>query len=228
MIGDKKVVAIIPARGGSKRLPGKNIRLLNGVSLIVYTINVAQKCAGIDKIIVSTDTDEIAELALSSGAEVDRRSKELSSDNATTIDVVKDFLIRCSSYDICMILQPTSPLRNVEDLQGSLDLFKKKNADAVISVCKAEHPPQWTNTIGSDGEMDSFLNKQHKNIRSQSFGSFYRLNGAVYCGSSSRLLREASVFFESKTYAYIMPRKRSIDIDTMDDFELAEYYLSKP
>tara|TARA_B110001450_G_C17614095_1_gene478502 strand:+ start:139 stop:825 length:687 start_codon:yes stop_codon:yes gene_type:complete len=227
MNGDKKVVAIIPARGGSKRLPGKNIRLLNGVSLIVYTINVAQKCVGIDKIIVSTDSDEIAQVALSSGVEVDRRSKELSSDNATTIDVVKEFLIRSPGYDICVILQPTSPLRNVEDLQGSLDLFQKKNADAVISVCKAEHPPQWTNTIGSGGEMDNFLSNQDKNIRSQSFGSFYRLNGAIYCGSSRRLIKEASPYFDSKTYAYIMPRQRSIDIDTINDFELAEYYVSK-
>lgn len=227
MIGDKKVVAIIPARGGSKRLPGKNIRLLNGVPLIVYTINVAQKCVEIDKIIVSTDCDEIAQVALSSGVEVDRRSKELSSDDATTIDVVKEFLIRYSGYDVCVILQPTSPLRNIKDLQGSLDLFQKKNADAVISVCKAEHPPQWINTIGSDGEMDRFLSNQNKNVRSQSFERFYRLNGAVYCGSSRRLIKEASPYFESKTFAYIMPRKRSIDIDTIDDFEFAEYCLSK-
>ena len=227
LLGKKKIVAIIPARGGSKRLPKKNILILNGISLIEYSIKVAQNCVAIDKVIVSTDDSKIANLAKRFGCEVDIRSDELSSDTATTIDVLKDLLKRLDDYDVCVTLQPTSPLRTLEDVQGCLNLFEKKNADAVISVCKAEHPPDWINTIGINGEMDKFLCKSVKNKLSQDLGDFYRLNGAVYCNNIRRLIKENTLFFSSHSYAYIMPSKRSIDIDTLEDFELAEYLISK-
>jgi len=193
--------------------------------LIVYTIDAAQKCADLDRIIVSTDSNEIAEVALRHGVEVDIRSETLSSDTAATVDVLKDLLTRVRGYDVCVILQPTSPLRKVEDIQGCLNRYEEMGADCIISVCEAEHPPQWTNRIGTNGEMDAFLKQEDKNVRSQSFGTYYRLNGAVHLASVQRLLAEDSAFFGSNTYAYIMPRKRSIDIDTLEDFELAEYYL---
>lgn len=227
MIGRKKVVAIIPARGESKRLPGKNIRLLIDKPLIVYSIKAAQKCSRIDKIIVSTDSEEIANVASDADAEVDIRNKDLSSDTTTTIDVLKDLLERLGVYDICITLQPTSPLRTTYDINSSLDLFDNKMADAVISVCRAEHPPQWTNKIGGDGEMDGFISKSIMNHRSQDFGDYFRLNGAIYCNLVKKILTANSLIFERNSYAYVMPFNRSVDIDTLDDFELAEYYLSK-
>jgi len=227
LIGRKKVLAVIPARGESKRLPGKNIRLLKDKPLIVYSIQAAQKCPEIDKIVVSTDSEEIANIASSADAEVHIRNKDLSSDNTSTIDVLKDLLERLRVYDICITLQPTSPLRTTYDIQSSLDLFDKKLADAVISVCRAEHPPQWTNKIGQDGEMDGFISKSIVNQRSQDLGDYYRLNGAIYCNLVEKILTANSLIFERKSYAYVMPLNRSVDIDTLDDFELAEYYLSK-
>lgn len=227
MIGNKKVVSIIPAQGGSKRLPGKNIRNLNGTPLIVYSIEAALKCYLVDEVVVSTDSEEIASIAIDAGCKVDMRSEELSTDTATTIDVLKDLLNRLGCYDICVTLQPTSPLRISDDITKSLELFNKMNADAVISVCKAEHPPQWINTIGGNGEMDNFLREDVQNKRSQDLGDYFRLNGAIYCNSIQRLLHSSSPVFKSNCYAYVMPSNRSIDIDTLDDFELAEFFIIK-
>ena len=200
---------------------------MNGTPLIGHTIRAAQNCALIDKIIVSTDSAEIADIALSSGAEVDMRSEELSSDTATTIDVLKELLKRLDEFDVCVTLQPTSPLRLIDDIKGSLELFKRMNADSVVSVCKAEHPPQWINTIGSNGEMDGFLDDSIKTKRSQDLGDYYRLNGSIYCNAVSILLESNSPLSISNCYAYVMPSKRSVDIDTLEDFELAEYYMGK-
>lgn len=227
MIGSNKVLSVIPARGGSKRLPGKNILQLNGAPLIVYSIQAALGCHFVDKVVVSTNSYEIAKIAIDAGAEVDMRSEELSTDNTTTIDVLKDLLTRKNSYDICVTLQPTSPLRTADDVTKSLELFDKMNADAVISVSKAEHPPQWINTIGRNGEMDSFFSEEIKTKRSQDLGDYFRLNGAIFCNSIKRLLNSNSPIFNSNCYAYVMPLKRSVDIDTKDDFELAEYYMTK-
>jgi CMP-N,N'-diacetyllegionaminic acid synthase len=227
MIGRNTVISIIPARGGSKRLPKKNILKLNGVPLITYSIQAALGCPLVDKVVVSTDSNEIADVAIQAGAEIDIRSGELSTDAATTIDVLKDLLIRMDPYDICVTLQPTSPLRTADDVTKSIELFDQMNADAVISVCKAEHPPHWINTIGSNGEMSDFLREEIKTSRSQDLGTYYRLNGAIYCNSVQRLLASNSPIFESNCYAYVMPLNRSVDIDTFDDFELASFYISK-
>ena len=227
MIGSKKVISVIPARGGSKRLPGKNVLKLNGTPLIAYSIQSALSCHLIDKVIVSTDSREIADAAIDAGAEVDMRSEELSTDAATTIDVLKDLLVRLDSYEICVTLQPTSPLRNADDITKSLELFDKMSADAVISVCKAKHPPQRINTIGSKGEMDNFIREEVQSKRSQDLGDRYRLNGAIYCNLVRVLLNSNSPVFKSNHYAYVMPTNRSVDIDTKEDFDLAEYYITK-
>lgn len=227
MIGSNNVIAVIPARGGSKRLPGKNILPLNGIPLIVYSIEAAFRCSLVDRVVVSTDSDEIAKVAAEAGAEVDMRSEKLSTDTATTIDVLKELLTRLDHHGICITLQPTSPLRMSEDITKSLELYDKMNADAVISVCKAEHPPQWINTIGVNGEMDDFLREDNENKRSQDLGDYFRLNGAIYCNSVRRLLNSNSPIFKSNCYAYVMPSQRSVDIDTKEDFELAEYLIKK-
>ena len=227
MIRSNAVIAVIPARGGSKRLPRKNILPLNGTPLIVYSIEAALRCNSVDRVVVSTDSHEIAKIATDAGAEVDIRSAQLSTDTATTIDVLKELLTRLGHHGICITLQPTSPLRVSEDITKSLELYHKMNADAVVSVCKAEHPPQWINTIGANGEMDDFLREDHENKRSQDLGDYFRLNGAIYCNSVQRLLNSNSIIFKSNCYAYVMPSQRSVDIDTKEDFELAEYLIKK-
>ena len=169
----------------------------------------------------------IAKMAFEAGADIDMRSEELSTDTATTINVLKDLLIRLNFYQICVTLQPTSPLRGAEDITKSLELFNRLDADAVVSVCKVEHPPQWTNTIGGNGEMVDFIREEIHNKCSQDLGDYYRLNGAIYCNSVKRLLNSDSPIFKSNCYAYVMPFNKSVDIDTKDDFELAEYYITK-
>lgn len=226
-MSNNEVVAIIPARSGSKRLVRKNLRPLNGVPLVVHSIREAINCSEVQKTIVTTDSFEIADVARSAGCDVHMRSAELSSDQASTIDVLKDVLSNIEPFGICVTLQPTSPLRISEDISASLRLYQNLNADAFISVCRAEHPPHWINRIGEFGEMDTFLPDSLVLKRSQDFGEYYRLNGAIYCNNVSRLLRSNTQFFTSKSYAYVMPVNRSVDIDTMDDFDLAEYYMSK-
>ena len=220
-------MAVIPARSGSKRLPGKNIRLMNGQPLIVHTIKEALKCELLDKIIVSTDSYEIGKIALNAGSEVHIRNEELSTDDTTTISVLKDILSCLENFDICVTLQPTSPLRLAKDIGESLALYERMRAHAVISVCKVDHPPQWINKIGKLGEMNSFISNITAVKRSQELGDYYRLNGAIYCNNIQRLMVSETQFFDSKSYAYIMPSKRSIDIDNLEDFELAEYYMNK-
>lgn len=227
MIGNYRVLAVIPARGGSKRLPQKNIRELLGAPLIVHSIRAALNCKCIDKVLVSTDSLDIAHVAKDAGADIDERSHHLSTDTASTIDVLKDLLVRHQNYQICLTLQPTSPLRTAFDIVKSLELFCGLEADAVVSVCRADYPPQWINTIGAKGEMNDFLREEDQNRRSQDFDQYYRLNGAIYCNSVERLMQSDSLLFRSNCYAYVMPRERSVDIDTMEDFVLAEYYIAK-
>ena len=227
MIGDKRVLAIIPARGGSKRLPKKNIRLFDELPLILHSVNAAKGCNYIDELIVSTDCDEIAKVATNADCKVDIRSSKLSSDDATTIDVLKDLLSRFDNFDIVVTLQPTSPLRTAKDIENCLNLFAQKNADAIASVCMTAHPPQWINCLGSNGEMDDFVDEAAKNKRSQDLGEYFLLNGAVYCNCVKTLMMSDAIILDQNIYGYVMPRNRSVDIDTLEDFELAEFYLKR-
>ena len=227
MINGKRVLAIIPARGGSKRIPRKNLREIDGLPLFVHTILSAKGCGLIDKIIVSSDDEEILAIALENDCDIDKRSADLSGDEATTIEILKDLLNRQTGFDVLLTLQPTSPLRSSSHIVSALNFYIEKNADAVISVCKAEHPPHWINTLGDDFSMSGFVDSKVKNIRSQDLGDFYRLNGAIFC-NNLKLVRESdSLLFENNAYAYIMPRYVSVDIDTIDDFDYAEYLLKK-
>ena len=227
MIKNKKVLAVITARGGSKRLSKKNVREIAGKPLILHTLKAAKNSKYLDKIIVSSDDDEIIDIAIKNHCFADKRASFLSKDETPTIDVLKDLLSREKDFDIIVTLQPTSPLRRSKDIENALSLFVEKNADAVISVCKSEHPPQWINKLGDNGEMEDFINKSFRNKRSQDLGDFYRLNGAIYCNSVDKLRGAETLLFNKKSYAYLMPTNLSVDIDTIDDFEYAEYLITK-
>ncbi len=223
------ILGIIPARGGSKGLPGKNIKELHGKPLIAWTIEAGLDCELIDELIVNTDSDEIAEVARQHGGRVPfLRPAELAGDTASTIDVLRHTLQwyeeRDRRFELVLLLQPTSPLRSAADIQGALRLFRDKKARAVVSVCPVEHHPHWSNQLPEDRCMAGFLRPQVINKPRQQLPKYYGLNGAIYLAAVDFLMAHGS-FFGERTYAYVMDRERSVDIDTAMDFQLAELLL---
>lgn len=223
---DKGIYAIIPARGGSKRLPRKNLLPLAGKPLIAWTIEAALRSKGADRVIVSTEDAEIARVAESYGAEVPfMRPVELATDTTTTMDVIVDLLGKLPACKSMMLLQPTSPLRTATHISQALDLFREKQAKGVIGVCEVDHPVEWTNTLPDDGCMDGFLDQKLKNLRSQDLPTRYRVNGAIYIMDTETFLMEKTFYPARGGFAYRMERESSIDIDGNLDFMLAELLM---
>ena len=222
MYTNKTFLAIIPARGGSKRLPRKNVLDLCSKPLIAYTIEAALKSKYIDKVIVSSDDDEILNISLNFGAETIKRPVELASDTATTFDAIKHTIDNFEKYDYIVLLQPTSPLRNEKHIDEAIELLEEKQADGIVSVCEMDHSPLWSNTLPEDGNMRGFLREEILNKRSQDLEKYYRLNGAVYICKTDKLLENKSFFLKDNIFAYIMDRKSSIDIDEEIDFLFAQ------
>lgn len=231
---DKKIICIIPARGGSKGVHRKNLRNLGNKPLIQWTIEEAQKSKYINRIIVSTEDKEIEDACMRMGAEVIERPKELASDDSPTIDsvlytlkVLEDNEKYIPNY--VMLLQCTSPFRTVADIDNAIEklLSKSKNFKSLISVTKEENPPWWLKSINEDGIIKDFITYDKKQYsRRQSFPPLYRLNGAIYICDIDEFKKHRTFEIES-TLAYIMDSNSSVDIDTEDDLELAEYILSK-
>lgn len=223
------MIAIIPARGGSKGLPGKNVRPLNGKPLIGYAVEEALKAKHIDRVIISTDDEEIARVAVEYGAELPfMRPAELASDTAMAIDNYIYTIGRleeegCKPIDAFVVLQPTSPLRIAEDIDGAIELFEQKGADSVISYCQEAHPVTWHKYLDEDGRFENIFDANIKN-RQENRTSYYP-NGAVYVFRTS-MIRERK-YYTDKSYAYVMPRTRSVDIDFIEDFEYAEFLLRR-
>ncbi len=227
-----RVLALIPARGGSKRVAVKNLRKLGDKPLIQWTIDAILASRVADRIVVSTDSNAIAQVALEAGAEVPfMRPDSLASDTATTVDVVTHALgfaeAEGQRYDYLLLLQPTSPLRTSEHIQAAFSLLLKRKADAVISVCPAEHSPLWCKALPDDLAMDHFLPSKQTTQRSQDLEQHYRLNGSIYIVSCDRFRAEKSFFLSSNSYGYAMPQESSVDIDTELDFKWAEFLLNE-
>lgn len=219
-------IAVIPARSGSKGLKDKNIKLLNGKPLIAYTILAAQKSNIFDEIIVSTDSEEYAEIAREWGANVPfLRSEELASDTASSWDVVKDVLEHYEKlgrkFDTVSLLQPTSPLRTDEDIIKAYIQLRLKSANAVVSVCEVDHSPLWCNTLPEDYSLESFLSKQLVEMPRQNLQSYFRINGAIYIAKTDYLMTNENIYMK-KCYATIMRKENSVDIDDEMDFIIAE------
>lgn len=231
MYKNRRILAIIPARGGSKRLPGKNTKLLAGKPLIAWSIEAASKSRYIDRVIVSTDCDDIKKAALAAGAEVPfMRPPDLATDTASGMDVFLHAINwaqeNSTPCDLVMILQPTSPLRKEHDIDQAIESLDSRQGKAIVSVCAAEHHPLWCNTLPGDGSMKDFLRPEILNKNSQELPQYYRLNGAIYLIEINELLKSKS-FYGPETFAYVMPAARSIDIDTLEDFVMAECLLHK-
>lgn len=223
------MIAIIPARGGSKGLPGKNVRPLNGKPLIAYAVEEALKAKNIDRVIISTDDEEIARVAVEYGAELPfMRPAELATDTALAVDNYIYTIGRLEKesgqqIDAFVVLQPTSPLRISEDIDGAIELFMSKHADSVMTYTQEAHPISWHKYLDEEGHMIKILDSTIKN-RQDNRISYYP-NGAVYVFKTS-LIREKK-YISDNSYAYIMPRNRSVDIDFLEDFEYAEFLLQR-
>jgi len=227
MLNDKTFLAIIPARGGSKRLPHKNKLIFGGKPLISWSIEAAQKTKYLDEIIVSSDDTEILNIAHKYGIRTLLRPENLASDTASTVDVIEHTLKNIDQdYDYIVLLQPTSPLRSYENIACAIELLINKNADAIISVCKVEHSPFWSNILPNDRNMDNFLSDEVLNKRGQDFEQYYRLNGAIYIIDKNKFLEKKSIFLKKNIFAYEMSQKQSIDIDTKLDFQIASAIIS--
>lgn len=223
-----KILAIIPARSGSKGLKDKNIKKINKKPMIVYTISSALESKIFEDIVVSTDSAEYAEISKKNGATVPfLRPNKLSDDKSTSCDVILHTLEEMEKlgkyYDYFMLLQPTSPLRTSSDVVNAYRLLKKKNANSVISVTEADHSPLWMNTIDDNLNIDDFLDKQN-NKRRQELKKYYRLNGAIYLVKVD-FFKKYKNYYKKNSFAYIMPKERSIDVDDEFDFKLAELLL---
>ncbi|WP_219017771.1 acylneuraminate cytidylyltransferase family protein [Shewanella algae] len=226
MLDGKKVIAIIPARGGSKRLPRKNILPLGGKPLIGWTIEAAQNSAYVDDIFISTDDQEIADVARQFGINIpELRPEELSTDTATTQSVLFYTLEKYGKdADIVVLLQPTSPFRSSDHIDQAIKSLIEKSAFSVVSVTPCEHPPQWANTLPDNGSMKDFLHFGWGK-RSQDLSEAFRLNGAIYVYDICRLLTIGEMAYREDTYAYKMPNEASIDIDNLTDFEYAKFLV---
>lgn len=225
MLEHKTFLAIIPARGGSKRLPKKNLLDLAGKPLVTWSIEAGLKSKYIDKVIVTSDYDEILDMSKKYGADTIKRPYELANDTATTFDAIKHTINKLPKYDYIVLLQPTSPLRNSKNIDEAIELLQNKNTDAIISVCEMEHSPLWTNTLPKDKSMKFFLNNEILNKRSQDLEKYYKLNGAIYICKTDILLKEETFFIKDNVYAYVMDEKKSVDIDEDIDFQLAQVIL---
>ena len=228
MLENKKILAIVPARGGSKGLPGKNLKNFRGFSLVANVGNLIKDFLIIDRAIVSTDSLEIAEEAKSSGLDVPFfRPKDLSGDLVGDIEVLKHALVEIEAidkviYEIVLMLQPTSPLRNLDEIKNCLDLFVKRSADSVWTVSKTDkkyHPLKQLK-LDEENKMKLYDESGSKIIARQQLNDLYHRNGAVYVISRDLIINEASLIGR-RSFAYISDRPH-ISIDTLEDLELAE------
>lgn len=222
-------LALIPARAGSKRLPNKNLLPVAGKPLIAWTIEAALASGCFDRVLVSTDSEALADIAREHGAEVPfLRPAECSSDTASSMDVIRHALTWLEAEsgvpETTTLLQPTSPLRTSDDIRAAFARFRDTGADSVVSVSEAEHSPLWSNTLPDDGSLAGFLRPEVLGKRSQDLPTYYRLNGAIYIARTASLLTQRS-FLGMNSYAYVMPAERAVDIDHRADLLLADILL---
>lgn len=223
MINGRSVLAIVPARGGSKGLPGKNIRPVAGKPLLVWSIEAARQCTFVDTIVVSTDADEIAAVGRAAGAEVPfLRPAELSGDTASSIDVllhcVDHYADSGRRFDIVALFEPTSPLREASDAVEALKLLTSNpKAESVVSVCHAEGGhPAFLYSLQKDHNLQPLSPDAGKHLRRQDLSPVFYPEGTMYVSYTDALRRRRSFYHES-TYAFTVPRWKAIEVDELHD-----------
>ncbi|MCT7525398.1 acylneuraminate cytidylyltransferase family protein [Aliarcobacter cryaerophilus] len=227
------ILCTICARGGSKGVKNKNIKELNGKPLIAYTIEQAKASGLFEHIVISTDSDDIANIAKQYGAEVFfKRSEEMASDTAGKLDVIKDVFKRSEEYynrtfDYLIDLDATAPLRSVEDIINSFNQFKENNNDNLITAMPGRRSPYF-NLVEQDKDGKVYLSKKLDGavVRRQDAPKSYDMNASIYIWKRDVILNEGSLFLE-KTGLYVMPEERSIDIDNELDFKFVEFLMKE-
>lgn len=228
---NKEILAIIPARGGSKGVPRKNVRELNGKPLIGYTIEAAKKSNRVSRVVVTTEDIEIATVSREYKAEVPYlRPDELSQDNSPTMECVLhmlNYLEKTEGYvpDYVLLLQCTSPLRNHSHINEAIDKLLNSDYDSIVSVCEAEVNPYWANIFEGD-KLKYFIEEGRKITRRQELPNVYRMNGAIYL-IKTEVLKKQKTFEPEEVMGYIMDSYSSVDIDTEMDFKIAEAIIKE-
>lgn len=232
MISGERVVAVIPARGGSKSIPKKNIKLLGGKPLIAWSIEVAKKTKEIDRIIVSTDDVEIAEVAEQYGAEIAWRPEHLAQDNSLVIDTIRDMIVKLKedkeTAKYMVLLEPTSPLRESTDVSQCIELLiaSQTHYDSVATFKEADLNPYRAWKL-ENAEVKTFIEGAIPWMPRQQLPKAYQLNGAVYAFAIGSITNDTVSILNGKQGAIIMPKERSVDIDEAIDFDLVETILKK-
>lgn len=227
MYQNEKILALIPARGGSKGIKNKNIVDLNGKPLIAYSIDSANESKYIDRTVVTTDSERIAEVSKQYGADVPfMRPKELATDTATTLEAVLHAIAELKRegnlYDVLVLLQPTQPLRTSEEIDRAIEVFFEHKKKALVSVSEVDTHPILIRSIDENGRLVRLL-QASSTCRRQDMPPFYQVNGCIYINQINEINETTS--FNDNEIPFLMQKKDSVDIDTMEDLQYARYIL---
>lgn len=221
-----KTLALIPARGGSKGIPRKNCRLLAGKPLIAWSIEAALASPFIDSVVVSTEDQEIAEISLEYGALVPfMRPSELAQDDSPGMAPVLHALTMLPEFDHILLLQPTSPLRTVIEINRCIEFAIAQKANAIVSVCESAQSPYWMYELDATNHLSKLI-ANNDITRRQELPTVYSLNGALYF-ARTEWLHKAQTFLTDETLGFVMPLEQSLDIDTPFDWKIAELLLAE-
>lgn len=222
-----KVLAIISARGGSKGIPGKNIKPLCGKPLLAWTIEAALQAQSIDRVVVSTEDEEIASVAKQFGAEVPfMRPLALAQDDTPGIEPVLHAIEQLPGYDWVLLLQPTSPLRSVEDIEAIIQFCREEGSPAAVSITEVSKHPFWMYQLDDQNHLQPLILSRPEITRRQDLPSVYALNGAIYLARTDWLIRNQG-FIGPETLGYVMPGTRSVDLDTAQDWRWVEFLIEQ-
>lgn len=228
MIDNRKVLAIVPARSGSKGIPNKNIKEINSIPLVAYPIIAAQKAKYIDRTILTTDSEEIAKIGKYYGAEIPFiRPGNLATDKAVRSDVILHALDNLEPYDIIVYLEPTSPLTNQYDIEKTLEYFISEDCKSLVSICESPtHHPEYAVILEDSGHLKPFLRKSFKDlpINRQSLEPVYFFDGSIYI-SLVDVFRTEKEFYHSNTKGIVLDGSKALEIDSPFDFEIAKLTL---
>ena len=220
------VLGLILARGGSKGIARKNIKNLCGKPLIAWSIEIAQNADSVEKVVVSTDDEEIAEIAQKYGAEVPfLRPAELAQDDTPSMAPVLHALEQLPKFEMILLLQPTSPLRTTTDIDGIFNMCQERKAPSAVSICESSKHPNWMFSCSNDGKLSPFTDNPIA-MRRQDLDKIYTLNGSLYLAKTDWIQDNRS-FLSPETVGYLMPPERSLDIDTMFEWSLVEFLMSE-
>jgi CMP-N,N'-diacetyllegionaminic acid synthase len=227
MIHGLKVLAVIPARGGSKGLPDKNILQFNGKPLIVWTIIESKKSKYIDRVVLSSEDNHIIKIAKENDLEVPFiRPQSLSQDNTSGLDVALHTIKKINGFDIIVVLQPTSPLRSVHDIDNTIKKLIDENAYACVTLKESSKSPHWMFELDSKERILPVIKTDELITIRQKLPRTYEINGAVYVARVDWFMKN-KMFINAETLAYVMPPERSVDIDSLYDFTFAEFLHNK-